>query len=96
MATRKTTVTSKAKSKPKSPAQGLFEHSHVDLEALAIELGTMVKGAKAKYDGLDTKTKKQVIAGIAGASALLAGAVGYGVMHKGRSKPRAKTAKKTR
>jgi hypothetical protein len=40
-------------------------------------LAKLVKDAKAKYDGADNNTKKKVIAGIAGAAALIAGVIGY-------------------
>lgn len=95
MATRKTIVKQAVKAKSKA-MKAVAEQSYVDIEALAAELGSMVKGAKAKYDGLDAKTKKQVIAGIAGASALLAGAVGYGIMKKGKPKSSTKRSKKSR
>lgn len=41
------------------------------------EIKEMLKTAKSKYDKADPKTKKAVIAVIAGAAALIATAVGY-------------------
>ena len=46
-------------------------------------LADAIKSAKAKYDQSDEKTKKTVIAGLAGAAALIAGAIGY---HKAKGK----------
>lgn len=40
------------------------------------EIQGLLKTAKAKYDSADPKTKKAVIAGIAGAAALIATAIG--------------------
>jgi hypothetical protein len=53
---------------------------------VADELGGLIKKAKAKYDQADEKTKKKVIAGIAGAGALLAGIIGAKAIKKKRKK----------
>ncbi|MFH1582962.1 MAG: hypothetical protein ABIB72_01425 [Candidatus Falkowbacteria bacterium] len=46
------------------------------------ELKKMAKVAKSKYDKTDAKTKKQILAGIVGAAALIAGAVGARAIKK--------------
>lgn len=46
------------------------------------ELKKMAKEAKAKYDKADEKTKKKVMAGVAGAAILLASAIGFKVIKK--------------
>ena len=48
-----------------------------DIHKLGDELSGLIKKAKDKYDNADDKTKKAVIAGIAGATALIAGAISY-------------------
>ena len=53
-----------------------------DLHKLGDDVVSMVKDAKTKYDKMDDKTKKKVIARVAGAAALLAGAIGIGKMKK--------------
>lgn len=42
------------------------------------ELKKMLNQAKVKFDNADGKTKKQIVIGIAGSLALIAGAVGIG------------------
>ena len=58
----------------------------IDFEKWGNEIGNMVKKAKTKYDQSDDKTKKKVIAGVAGAAALLAGAIGYKKMRDKKKK----------
>src|SRR3989339_852974 len=48
-----------------------------DIHKLGDNLISMVKTAKTKYEKADNKTKKAVIAGIAGAAALIAGAIAH-------------------
>lgn len=47
-----------------------------DLHKLGDDLVSLAKEVKTKYDKADDKTKKKVLAGAAGAAALLAGAIG--------------------
>ena len=44
---------------------------------LGHEITTLIKHAKDQYEGLDEQKKKALIAGAAGAIALIAGAIGY-------------------
>jgi hypothetical protein len=53
-----------------------------DLHKLGDDVVSMVKDAKGKYDKMDDKSKKKIIAGVAGAAALLAGAIGIGKIKK--------------
>lgn len=46
------------------------------------EVSKLVKSAKSKYAQPDEKTKKKVIAGIAGAAVLLAGVIGAKAFRK--------------
>ena len=55
-----------------------------EVHKMGKNLSGMAKKAKAKYDQADPKTKKAVIAGVAGAAALVAGAIGYHKMKKGK------------
>lgn len=60
-ATKKSTCCSKATDK---------------IHELEKEVKDLVSKAKKHYDKADEKTKKKVIAGVAGAAALIAGAIG--------------------
>lgn len=53
-----------------------------EIKKVTDELVVLAKEAKKKYDKVDDKTKKQVIAGIAGAAALIAAAVGASKLRK--------------
>jgi hypothetical protein len=44
---------------------------------LGDELTQLLKKTKSKFDTADSKTKKGIVAGLAGAATLLAGAIGY-------------------
>lgn len=44
------------------------------------DLGLLVKKAKEKYEQADDKTKKKIIAGVAGSIAVIAGAIGISKM----------------
>lgn len=46
-----------------------------EIHKIGDDLMGMIKKAKVKYDKADPKTKKAVLAGIAGAAALIAGAI---------------------
>lgn len=46
------------------------------------EVAKLVKSAKEKYAQADEKTKKKVIAGVAGAVAILAGVIGAKALRK--------------
>jgi hypothetical protein len=53
-----------------------------EIHKIGDEVVDLIKKAKTKYAKTDPKTKKAVIAGIAGAAALIAGAIGYKAMKK--------------
>ena len=53
-----------------------------EFHKLGHEVKRMIDTAKDKYEKADPKTKKAVIAGVAGAAALIAGAIGYKKMKK--------------
>lgn len=53
-----------------------------ELHKLGDELSGLIKTARKRYEGADEKTKKKVVAGIAGAAALIAGAIGYSKTRK--------------
>jgi len=63
------------------------EEAFVEIQRMARELGTAVKSAKSKYDALDPKTKKKIVAGLAGATAVVAGAVGYSQLKRSKKTP---------
>lgn len=50
------------------------------------ELGAMAREAKKRYDSMDQTTKKKVVAGIAGAAALLAVALGTTAARTGKTR----------
>ena len=54
----------------------------VEIKKVTDELVKVAKDAKKKYDKIDDKTKKQIIAGVAGAVALIAGAIGVSKLRK--------------
>jgi hypothetical protein len=58
------------------------EEMKKDFKKLGDDLMKMAKEAKVKFNKMDDKSKKKVVAGIAGAAALLAGAIGIGKMKK--------------
>jgi hypothetical protein len=53
-----------------------------ELHKMGDEVVSVVKDAKNKYDQADDKTKKKIITGLAGAAALIAGAIGISKMKK--------------
>jgi len=50
----------------------------------ARELKKMLADAKAKFDNTDEATKKKIVAGVAGAVALIAGAISLNRLRKGK------------
>ena len=52
------------------------EKVYEEIHKLGDELMDLAKNAKAKYQKADPKTKKKIIAGVAGATALIAGVIG--------------------
>ncbi|HOZ56182.1 MAG: hypothetical protein BWY51_00179 [Parcubacteria group bacterium ADurb.Bin316] len=54
----------------------------IEIKRVTDELVNLAKEAKKKYDKVDDKTKKQVVAGVAGAAALIAAAIGISKMRK--------------
>lgn len=50
------------------------------------ELSELIKKAKGKYEKADPKTKKNLVAGVAGAAAFLAGALSAHAMKKKNKK----------
>ncbi len=57
--------------------RGKKEQDHGHFADLGQELITLIGRARDKYENLDDRKKKAVIAGAAGAIALIAGAVGH-------------------
>jgi hypothetical protein len=53
-----------------------------EIKMVTDELMGLAKEAKRHYDKVDDKTKKQVVAGVAGAAALIAGIIGISKMRK--------------
>lgn len=53
-----------------------------ELQKLGKEVKGLVDDAKKKYDEADPKAKRAVVAGLAGAAALIAGAITYKKMKK--------------
>lgn len=79
MPTKKTsTKKTSAPKKSKKPADQIA----VEIKKVTDELVGLAKEAKKKYDKVDDKTKKQVVAGVAGAAALIAAAIGISKMRK--------------
>ena len=50
---------------------------HDDFKKHCKKMGSLLKDAKVKFDKADDKTKKAVVAGLAGAAAMIAGTIGY-------------------
>jgi hypothetical protein len=74
MATKKTST----KKTKKQPADKVA----AEIKKVTDELVMMAMHAKKHYDQVDDKTKKQVVAGVAGAAALIAGIIGISKMRK--------------
>lgn len=72
----------KSKGKSKCSEEIIKEKIH----EVADDLSALVKKAKSKYDKADPETKKKVMAGIAGAGALLAGIIGAKALKKKKKK----------
>lgn len=53
-----------------------------EIKKVTDELTVLAKEAKKRYDKVDDKTKKQVVAGIAGAAAIIAATIGINKMRK--------------
>jgi predicted metalloendopeptidase len=77
----------KATQKKVEKAVDFGEEAFAEIQRMARELGTAVKSAKSKYDALDPKTKKKIVAGLAGATAVVAGAVGYSQLKRDKKAP---------
>jgi len=69
----KKTSTKKTAPKKCCPSK---EKVYEEIHKLGDELMDLAKNAKAKYQKADPKTKKKIIAGVAGATALIAGVIG--------------------
>jgi hypothetical protein len=85
MATKKTTKKPiKKTNKKKQPACAGRPADKIaaEIKKVTDELVTMAMHAKKHYDKVDDKTKKQVVAGVAGAAALIATAIGISKMRK--------------
>ena len=74
--------TTNAKEKSKSQLQKSGEEIYKELHKMGDEVVSMIKEAKGKYDNADEDTKKKIVAGIAGAGALIAGAIGLSRIKK--------------
>jgi hypothetical protein len=73
-----TKKTSKNKSKEKDAMSKIKD----EIKYVSDELMGLVNTAKKHYDKVDDQTKKKVVAGIIGAAALVAGAIGAKKMMK--------------
>lgn len=67
----------KTTSQNKKSTATLKDKCRCDFHDLCGKLESWIKDAKTKYDQADDKTKKTVLAGMAGAAALIAGAISY-------------------
>ena len=76
MATGKTTKNASGKKNKKQPTDKIA----AEIKKVTDELVMMAMHAKKHYDQVDDKTKKQVVAGVAGAAALIAGIIGISKM----------------
>ena len=72
MATKKTSKKTDVKKNKKQPTDKIA----AEIKKVTDELVMMAMHAKKHYDQVDDKTKKQVVAGVAGAAALIAGIIG--------------------
>ena len=72
MATKKTDKKAGVKNNKKQPTDKIV----AEIKMVTDELIGLAKEAKKRYDKVDDKTKKQVVAGVAGAATLIAAAVG--------------------
>jgi hypothetical protein len=77
MATKKTSKTTAKKSCCKKN-----DVVAAEIKKVTDELVGLAKKAKKHYDQVDDKTKKQVVAGIAGAAGLIAAAIGISQLRK--------------
>lgn len=66
----------KATTTKKNPKCCSSKNIKEEIHKMGDELEKLAKKAKTKYDKADDKTKKKIIAGVAGAAALIAGAIG--------------------
>lgn len=78
MATKKTTKKSTTKKTKKTQTDKIA----IEIKKVTDELVGLAKQAKKHYDKVDDKTKKQVVAGVVGAAALIAGAIGISKLRK--------------
>lgn len=53
-----------------------------EIKLVSTQVSSLLKEAKNKYDQADPKTKQKVVAGLAGAAALIAGAIGLAAAKK--------------
>lgn len=86
----KTSLTKKAKrsiGSADADTMSAARHAAMDkLQAATDELHAMSKEAKRRYHEMDPHMRKKVVAGIAGAAALLAAAVGVSAAKKAKKK----------
>lgn len=78
MPTKKTSQKTSAPKNKKQPTDKIA----AEIKKVTDELVTMAMHAKKHYDRVDDKTKKQVVAGVAGAAALIAAVIGINKMRK--------------
>jgi hypothetical protein len=78
MATKKTTKKSNVNKNKKQTTDKVA----AEIKKVTDELVMMAMHAKKHYDQVDDKTKKQVVAGVAGAAALIAGIIGISKMRR--------------
>jgi hypothetical protein len=80
MPSKKTSTKKTSKNKPKE--KDTLAKIKDEIKYVSEELLGLVDTAKKHYDKVDDKTKKKVVAGIIGAAALVAGAIGAKKMMK--------------
>lgn len=80
MATKKTGAKTKTAKKPKK--QDPMDNFNKKFHQTAGELSALIDKTKSKINAIDKKHHKKIMAGLAGASVLLAGIIGYNKMKK--------------
>ncbi len=74
------------KSKIKAQDKYSSEYAKEKIHQGVAELKKILFMAKTKFDEADDKTKRNIVAGVAGSVALIAGAIGLNKMRKNRKK----------
>lgn len=72
--------------KKKPVAKSMATDAFAEIAKLTDELQHLVKKGKKEYGQLDATTKKRIVTGLAGATAIVAGAIGVAAVKKARAK----------